>query len=178
MKTDSTTLEQKIAEIKAQHEAQALKEIEQYKLSFEVDGARKELEAKHKAELKELAVEQAKQSKELASSQTIDATNFERKYGVPFTIKPATPKKEQYSTNAKAEIIFNLKDKDGKPKFTYKDGNVFGQKSQTEPLKNIIPFKDKDGNKQSLNLSTYIEWCKDNLKTNIKPDLGGNLGNI
>lgn len=43
-------LEAKIAEINAQHKKAAENEIEKYKLSFELDSAKKELLKKHSAE--------------------------------------------------------------------------------------------------------------------------------
>jgi hypothetical protein len=150
MKTD---LDAKIAQIKADYEAQAQQEIERYKLSFEVDGARKELEAKHRTELKELDSLIAKQSKELASQQTIDATNFERKYGVAFTIKP---KVKPLSTNDKCKYVLDLKDKNDVNKFVFKDGIIIGVKG--EPVTSTIIFKDADGNKQSLSVKALLNY--------------------
>jgi hypothetical protein len=161
MKTDSTTLEAKIAEIKAQHQAQAEREIEIYKLSFEVDGARKSLSQKFKAETNTLEIEVTKLHKDLKAEQAKEITAFESKYGVSFEIKPATPKKKSYSTNAKAKMISELVI-DGKPKYQYKDGVVVGVKG--EPVTSTIVFKDSDKNKQTLAVSAYAEWCKENSK--------------
>lgn len=179
MVTDSK-LEAKIAEIKAAHEANAEREIEQYKLSFEVEGAKKELAAKHKKENKDLFNNHTKEFRVLAAEQAKETKAFELKYCVDL---PSTKdKKESLPVNTKAKMISELMVK-GKPKYQFIDGKIIGLKG--DEVKSVIVFKDKDKNKQTLNVSSYIDWCTDNLTSNtkhinpeIKPDLGFNLGNL
>lgn len=147
------TLADKIKDLENAAAEQLKKDIEQLEKNERVVEARKDLKNKLAKELTDIKKQQDKEIKA-----------FEDEYGAgsylgfePLPIK----KKHFYSINEKAEIIYNLKDKNGKPKFKYIDGQVFGQKSETEPLKNIIPFKDEFGDKQTLTLSNYIEWCKD-----------------
>lgn len=151
MVTDSK-LEQKIAEIKAEYETKANSVIEFYKLSFEVEGARKELAAKHKAEDKELLSLQNKQTKDLLKQQAIDNTAFQLKYGVALSLPKF--KKESVSTVFKCNYISTLKDKNGELKYKYVDGKIVGAKG--EPIKSTIIYKDADGIKQSLSVAALI----------------------
>lgn len=151
MVTDSK-LEAKIAEIKAAHEANANREINFYKLSFEVEGASKELAAKHKAEDKELLSLQNKQTKDLLKEQAIDNAGFELKYGIALSFPKF--KKESVSTNFKCNYISTLKDKNGELKFKYVDGKIVGAKG--EPIKSTIIYKDANGIKQSLSVAALI----------------------
>ena len=153
MKTNETALEAKEKEIKAYYAAQAEKEIEHLKLSFEVDGAKASLTAKHKGELKALAVEQAKQSKDLATEQAKEVKAFEAKYGVSFV-----PKAQPLSTNEKCKYVMALKGKDGVNKFSFNGTDVIGAKG--EPIKSTIIFKDADGNKQSLSVEALKQFLR------------------
>ena len=179
MVTDAK-LESKIAEIKAAHEANAEREIEQYKLSFEVEGAKKELAAKHRKENKDLVTKHTKEIKALAAEQDKETKEFELKYGVE--LPTSKQKKESLPVNTKAKMISELMVK-GKPKYQFIDGKILGIKG--DEVKSVIVFKDNNNNKQTLNVSNYIDWCTDNLTSNtkhinpeIKPDLGFNLGNL
>lgn len=149
-----------IAKIKAQHQAAAEKEIEDFKLSFEVDSAKKELSNKFKTELKELDTQHKAELKELEAQQRNDIKEFEKKYNTVYELSNG---KYLNTTDGKCETVAAMVDEFDRPKYSLnKDNQVINLKG--EQIKSTIVFKDATGKKQTLAVSAFQSYLMNKKK--------------
>jgi hypothetical protein len=155
-------LEAKIAAIKAQHLAAAEQEIETYKLSFEVDGAKKDLVTKLKSEAKELESKHKSEAKALEAQQKIVIKEFEKKYNTVYDSPTLISRDASNVTDAyfmltsiKCDEVELMKDKNGNPKYTLNADNlIVGTKG--EPIKSTIHLSPSPaGKKRTLAVNAF-----------------------
>lgn len=153
-------IEAQIAKIQAQHQAAAAKEIADYKLSFEVENAREDIELQHNSELVTLSLKHKNEIKELAEQQKVDTKAFEVKYNVDFKTLSFAYQNDKYymTTTRKCEEVELLKDKNKKLKYTLNSSNeIVGTKGEVITSTIILPLSPA-GKKRTLAVNAFKSY--------------------
>ncbi|QIH37894.1 hypothetical protein G7A72_03350 [Flavobacterium sp. Sr18] len=144
-----------IAKIKAQHQAAAEKEIEDYKLSFEVDQARKDLSNKIKSDLKDLDTKHKAEIKEFEKHYNVDYDVTKKDAPLPHdaNVKDGYFSLTQTKCEEAVALIVN-----GKPKYSLNADNlVVGTKGEVITSTIMLP-KTPAGKKRTLSVNALKSY--------------------
>lgn len=128
------TIEEQIEQVRIKRDAERDKEIAQLKLQGEIPQS---------------IIDTAKAIEKLKS-------DFKEKYGVEFVMPVA---KTELTIDQKVEIVKGLTVED-KPKYVISEDKIIGTKG--EEIKSVIPFYDKEGNKQTISVKTILNHLSKN----------------
>lgn len=149
------TLDEQIAELRARRDAELEKEIEQLKLSAEVDDARWELKQKIQGEYNTLQKKHEDEDKKLKSDIAGYKANFKKTYGVEYDVEKPI-KQPALSVSAKAEIASKI-EVDGKLRHSLNADKTALIGVKGEAVTSVISF-DHNGKKETISAKNLFKY--------------------